>query len=166
MLDWQKQTHVIEKEQDADRTVKERAMLAQQWAIEQAREKKNEYEKYILNLERNKDLIAHNEQEKKLHDQAELAEKQRDLQLLNQGLAREAAIEKIEKDAHDQHRAETMELQKFAGEASADKLAYAKMIDDLVAKENAKQWDMREQQWDREDQARTNLLKNVFASRE
>ncbi len=40
------------------------------------------------------------------------------------------------------------------------------MIDELVAAENEKQWSLREQQWDREDQARVNLLKNVYASRE
>ena len=37
---------------------------------------------------------------------------------------------------------------------------------DLVAQENAKQWEAREQQWRREDQARVNLLKNVYANRE
>jgi len=40
------------------------------------------------------------------------------------------------------------------------------MIDKLVAAENAKQWEAREKQWDREDQARINLLKNVYANRE
>lgn len=40
------------------------------------------------------------------------------------------------------------------------------MIDKLVAEENAKQWEAREKQWDREDQARVNLLKNVYANRE
>lgn len=40
------------------------------------------------------------------------------------------------------------------------------MIEELVAAENAKQWDTREQQWRREDQARVNLLKDVYANRE
>ena len=47
-----------------------------------------------------------------------------------------------------------------------DKRAYEKMIDELVAQENAKQWEAREKQWDREDQARVNLLRNVYHSRE
>ena len=45
-------------------------------------------------------------------------------------------------------------------------MAYEKMIDQLVSEENAKQWDAREQQWRREDQAKINLLKNVYANRE
>ena len=36
----------------------------------------------------------------------------------------------------------------------------------MVAEENAKQWQAREKQWDREDQARINLLRNVYANRE
>lgn len=40
------------------------------------------------------------------------------------------------------------------------------MIDSLVAEENSKQWEAREKQWDREDQARINLLRNVYANRE
>lgn len=65
-----------------------------------------------------------------------------------------------------EHRKETIELQKFASQAAEDKNAYEKMIDQLVAVENAKQWENREQQWDREDQARVNLLKNVYKNRE
>lgn len=64
------------------------------------------------------------------------------------------------------HRAETIELQKFAAQKTQDKVVYERMIDELVAQENAKQWEQREKQWDREDQARINLLKNVYANRE
>lgn len=64
------------------------------------------------------------------------------------------------------HRNETIELQKFAAQQQTDKKAYERMIDKLVAEENAKQWEHREKQWDREDQARINLLKNVYQNRE
>lgn len=39
------------------------------------------------------------------------------------------------------------------------------MIDQLVADENEKKWNEREQQWLREDQARVNLLKDVYQNR-
>jgi hypothetical protein len=60
------------------------------------------------------------------------------------------------------HRRETIELQKYAAQVKTDKNAYEKMIDKLVEEENAKQWEQREKQWDREDQARINLMKNVY----
>ena len=40
------------------------------------------------------------------------------------------------------------------------------MVDQLVENENIKQWEAREAQWRREDQARVNLMKNVYQNRE
>jgi hypothetical protein len=58
-------------------------MLKTQWQREEDREKAIENERQILIRERNLGLIEHNQQEKLLREQAELAEKQRDLQLLH-----------------------------------------------------------------------------------
>jgi len=104
-----------------------------------------------LNRERNKELIAHNAQEKILREQAELSEKQRDLILLNQQIEFERAVAAAEHEEKMKHRRETIEIQKFALQEAEDKHAYEAMIDKLVAQENAKQWNHREQQWDRED---------------
>lgn len=42
-------------------------------------------------------------------------------------------------------RREIQELQTHYNQQASDKRAYEKMIDQLVADENAKQWDAREQ---------------------
>jgi hypothetical protein len=68
VLDWQKQTREINKNAEKQLTAQERAMLKTQWDRELALEKKREEERYILNLERNKELIAHNAQEKILRE--------------------------------------------------------------------------------------------------
>ena len=141
-------------------------MLKDQWAVEEAREKKIEQERQTLVRERNLGLIEHNQQEKLLREQAVLSEKQRDLQLLNSALEREKALEALEYEERMKHRAETVELQQYAQQVTQDKKAYEKMIDQLVADENSKQWEAREKQWDRVDQARVNLLRNVYANRE
>ena len=86
--------------------------------------------------------------------------------MLNKALGREAALRKLEEDERLARRAEIQELQSHYGNVASDKAAYEKMIEELVAADNAKQWDAREQQWRREDQARVNLLKNVYANRE
>jgi len=59
-----------------------------------------------------------------------------------------------------------MTLQSFYQQGKNDKKEYEKMIEGLVANENEKQWNAREVQWRREDQARVNLLKNVYQNRE
>lgn len=141
-------------------------MLKEQWAVEESQEKKNEHQKFLLNRERNLELIQHNATEKQLREQAEACERQRDKELLGQALQYEQALENLEAEERAARRSEIQELQKHYNQQKSDKLAYEKMIDELVAVENAKQWDAREQQWRREDQAKINLLKNVYANRE
>lgn len=46
-------------------------MLKQQWINEEEREKKAEQQKFLLNRERNLELINHNATEKQLREQAE-----------------------------------------------------------------------------------------------
>jgi len=93
-------------------------------------------------------------------------EKARDKDMLQTALEREEAIKNLEEQERQARRQEVMTLQKFYQETKGDKAAYEKMVEGLVATENEKQWNSREQQWRREDQARTNLLKNVYQNRE
>jgi len=166
VLDWQKNTKQLEGEKSKDQTAQERAMLKGQWELEEMRTKHAEQEKFVLNRERNRELIMHNQQEKALREQSDLAEKQRDLQLLNSRLAMEQAQEQMEKDARDELRRQALEVQKYAQVSASEKIAYEKMIDQLVEEKKREADAKREQQWDREDAARVNLLKSVFASRE
>lgn len=166
VLEWQKQTRDHQRSAEVMAIQREREMLREQWAIEDARDKEAEHQKFLLNRERNLQLIQHNAQEKQIRELADLAEKQRDKQMLEKALAREAALKRLEEEEKEARKREMVELQKHYNQGRIDKAAYEKMIDDLVAEENAKQWDAREQQWRREDQARVNLLKNVYANRE
>lgn len=86
--------------------------------------------------------------------------------MLSKALNYEQALQQLEDNEKMERRREFEELQKFHQQQKADKNAYEKMIDQLVADENEKQWNQREQQWRREDQARVNLLKNVYHNRE
>lgn len=67
------------RDQEKNLTAAEREMLKRQWAFDQEKERETERERQILNRERNLGLMKHNQQEKGLREQAELAEKQRDL---------------------------------------------------------------------------------------
>lgn len=72
----------------------------------------------------------------------------------------------LEKAAAAQRRREVVELQAYYKQSADDKAAFEKAVDDEVAKEAERQYKMRDAQWQREDQARINLLKDVYQSRE
>ncbi len=141
-------------------------MLRQQWAIEEQKEKTDADQRFMLHRERNLELIAHNATEKQLREQAGQLERNKDKVLLDAALQKEQAVEQIEAEERLARRREIQELQAHYNNVQSDKAAYERRIDQLTQEENEKQWNNREQQWRREDQARVNLLKNVYQNRE
>ncbi len=62
-------------------------------------------------------------------------------------------------------RQEVIELQQYYLEKAEDKRAEEQLIEHLTWLESEKQWKMREDKWQKEDQARVNLLRNVYENR-
>ena len=96
VLDWQKQTREVQRAQERGLVQREQAMLQQQWAVEEQKEKQDAEQRFMLHRERNLELIAHNATEKQLREQAAVADRERDKVLLAEALAREAAVEQFE----------------------------------------------------------------------
>jgi hypothetical protein len=69
VLDWQKDTRVQAKVQDRELTDIERQMLKEQWKREDEVEREMERQKHVLTVERNLELIRHNEAEKLLREE-------------------------------------------------------------------------------------------------
>ena len=85
-------------------------MLKEQWAKEIESDKEAERQKFILNRERNLELINHNAAERELRGIQAEVEKNRDQELLNAALAREKALEEIEEQERAERRREVIEL--------------------------------------------------------
>ena len=166
VLDWQKQTRGVQREAEKELIQREQAMLRDQWTVEEQKEKQDAEQRFLLNRERNLELIAHNATEKQLREQAAQMELERDKQLLSAALTREKAVEDFEAAERLARRNEIQELQRHYQNVKTDKAAQERHLEALTQEENEKQWNAREQQWRREDQARVNLLKNVYQNRE
>ena len=78
-----------------------------------AYDKEAERQKFVLNRERNIELIKHNEAERELRLAQTDAEKARDKQLLDAALAREKALADHEDAERRKRRQEVIELQKY-----------------------------------------------------
>lgn len=66
ILTWQQDTISQTKQIDAEKKAREQAMLKEQWAKETDADKEAERQKFILNRERNIELINHNAAEREL----------------------------------------------------------------------------------------------------
>ena len=64
-------------------------MLKTQWTKEEEYEREMERQKFMLNRERNLELIRHNEAEKQLREEQERREKERDRLMLEYALTKE-----------------------------------------------------------------------------
>lgn len=165
VLDWQKDTRTQNKTQEKQLTDLERQMLAQQWRREEEVEKDLERQKHVLNKERNLELIRHNEAEKLLREEQLRIEKERDKDMLNKAVTREQQIEQLEIEEKNRRRQEVIALQKFYLEKAEDKKAEEQLIEYLTWLESEKQWKLKEDKWQKEDQARINLMKQVYEDR-
>lgn len=86
-------------------------MLRQQWIIEENKEQVATQQQFILNRERNLELISHNATEKQLLEAAGQMERNRDKILLDQALAQERSVEEFEQAERLARRREIQELQ-------------------------------------------------------
>jgi hypothetical protein len=165
VLDWQKDTRVQAKAQDRELTEVERQMLKEQWKREDEIEKEMERQKHVLTMERNLELIRHNEAEKQLREDQLRVEKERDKIMLNKALTREQQIAELEEAERLRRRQEVIDLQKFYMQKAEDKKAEEQLIEYLTWLESEKQWKLKEDKWRKEDEARINLMRQVYEDR-
>jgi hypothetical protein len=90
--------------------MREQTMLKTQWAKEIESDKEADRQRFILNRERNLELINHNAAERELRGIQLEVEKSRDLELLNAALGREKALQEIEEAEKNERRREVVEL--------------------------------------------------------
>lgn len=94
-----------------------------------------------------------------------MSEKGRDKELLSKAINREQEIERIEMEERLRRRQEVVELQQFYLQKAEDKKAEEQLIEYLTWLESEKQWKLKEDKWRKEDQARVNLMKQVYEDR-
>lgn len=88
-------------------------MLKTQWKVEEAADAEAERQRFVLNKERNSELINHNANELELKKIQLEAAKKRDKELLDTALAREKALTELEEAEKNSRRQEVIELQKY-----------------------------------------------------
>lgn len=101
VLEWQNRQNQTKRGTEQMMAHEEKKMLNDQWAIEEETEKHRQTEQFLINKERNLELIRHNALEKQIIDQENEKEKQRDRDMVDQAVARENALNKLEGEEKD-----------------------------------------------------------------
>lgn len=85
--------------------------------------------------------------------------------MLAKGIHLENEIERLEKEEVARRRQEVIDLQKFYMQKAEDKKAEEQLIEYLTWMDSEKQWKHREDKWAKEDDARINLMRQVYDHR-
>ena len=140
-------------------------MLNTQWKREEDIEREMERQRNVLNRERNLQLLHHNDAEKGLREDQLKTEKDRDREMLSKAINKEQEIERLEREELARRRQEVIDLQKFYMQKAEDKKAEEQLIEYLTWIDSEKQWKHREDKWQKEDEARINLMRQVYDHR-
>jgi len=165
LLEWQVNTRSGQKGNEEDQRKKEQDMLREQWKQEAEREGELERQRSLLNRDKNLDLLKHNEMERQLRIQQEQFEKERDKNMVKKVIGRENELLTLEMEEKRRQKEDAKNLIKDFSDKLVDQKNEEKMIDYLVKAEDDKQWDRKEQQWRKEDDAKITLLKDVYGNR-
>jgi hypothetical protein len=165
IINWQNKSKQQQDDMTKYKEGQEKGMLNNLWKIEDEKEREMERQKLLLNRERYLELIRHNQMEKEIKDMEECKEKERDKLLLQSALDRENALHNLELQEKDEKRQEAKELQEHYKQQSDDQLREEIMIEQLTLLEEEKQRKVQEDKWRKEDEARIQLLREVYESR-
>lgn len=165
ILEWQNQQNSTKRDTEDRMMKQEKNMLNEQWQIEDEAEKQRQTQQFLINKERNLELIRHNALEKQILEEQENQEKLRDRQMVEQAQAREDSLNNLEQQEKDLRRNEAKELVAVYAASKADKDAEEKLLDKLTQLEEEKQWKQKEAKWRQEEEAKLQLMREVYESR-
>ena len=147
VLKWQNDQNSTKRQQETRMQKDEKNMLNEQWKIEDEAEQHRQTQQHLINKERNLELIRHNALEKQILESEAEKERQRDRDMVEQAVARENAINNLEKQERDERRREAKELVSVYAASKADKAAEEKLLDKITQLEEEKQWRSKEAKW-------------------
>ena len=166
VLDWQKQTREGWRAAQAKKDREEKDMLKGQWREEDVRAKKVEEERVRQMRELNLELIQHNELEKGLKTKMTALEKDRDKQMVAAIVQENQKQAELEAELKQRRLAEAKEMLKAIDNRAELQREEERAIERLAEEEKGKQIAREDEKFQREQEAKIALMKDVYADRE
>jgi colicin import membrane protein len=166
VLDWQKQTREGWRAAQVKKEREEKDMLKTQWHEEDSRAKKVEEERARQMRELNLELIQHNELEKGLKSKMTALEKDRDKHMISAIVQENQKQAELEAELKQRRLAEAKEMLKAIDNRSELQRREEQEIERLAEEEKNKQIAREDAKFQREQEARIALMKDVYSDRE
>ena len=163
---WQREQNekVIKFHHEIDSLEKQK--LKEQWQRDELKDKENERQRRIMNKQIYLDIEKFNKKEEAHRKKMEEFEKKKDKELIQSIVEREKAMDLLDKKEKERKKKEFQQNRVYL-EYKINQKKEAEIWMDKIAQDEAEQEYKKEQEkWNKEDQKRIELLKDVYKERE
>ena len=163
---WQRDQNekAIKHNQDIDLLEKKR--LKEQWARDELKEKENEEQRRLINKQVYLDIEKFNKKEEEERKRVLEFEKKKDKELIESIVAREKALDLIDKKEKEKKIKEFEQNKKYLEYVMNQKKEAEIWMDKIAQEEADREYKKEQEKWMEEDQKRIQLLKDVYKGRE
>ena len=144
----------------------ERERLKEQWRRDEIKEKENEEQRKLINKQVYIDIEKFNQKEDEERKKKVEFEKKKDKELIESLLAREKALDLIDKKEKEKKVKEFEQNKKYLEYVMNQKKEAEIWMDRIAQEEADKAYKKEQEEWMREDAKRIELLKDVYKGRE
>ncbi len=164
-IEWQKNQQKEALKHANEINEKEKIRLREQWKKDEENEKKNAYERLMLNKQVNADIKEFNEREEKNRNELIQKEKNEDKKMINDIINKEKALDEIDR-LNKIKKIKDFEKNKQFLEYKMNQQKENEMwMDKLAAEEAEKQYQKEQEKWLKNEAARIELMKQVYEDR-
>jgi hypothetical protein len=164
-LDWQKDLRQQQRTNMASREAQEKMMLTSAWEAERQAEATLLRARQQLAMERNSEIMQHNEMMLQVKASEEEGEKLRDRELVASAVAKETAEEERERLRKEALREEAKKMLGHYSQRAEEEAALDKMIEQYTQMESDKQHQKIQEKYRQEEAGRVKLMEDVYDSR-
>ena len=144
----------------------EKKKLKEQWTRDELKEKENEEQRRINNKKVYLEIDKFNKKEEDQRKRAAEIEKRKDKELIESIVAREKALDLIDKKEKERKIKEFKQNKKYLEFIMSQKKEAEIWMDKIAQDEADREYKKEQEKWRQEDQKRIDLLKDVYKGRE
>ena len=159
---WQRDQN--ENNQEIDQLEKKK--LKEQWTRDELKEKENEEQRRLMNQKVYLEIDKFNKKEEEQRKKAAEIEKRKDKELIESIVAREKALDLIDKKEKERKIKEFKQNKKYLEFIMSKKKEAEIWMDKIAQAEADREYKKEQEKWRQEDQKRIELLKDVYKGRE
>ena len=163
---WQRDQKNKELEHINEINEREKARLKEQWRRDQAAEEENEKNRKAMNVQVYKDIEEFNRKEEEDRKKKLNFEKMKDKELVDSIVAKEKALDLIDKQEKERKIKEFHENKKYLEYVMNQKKEAELWMDKIAQEEADKEYKKEMEEWQKEENKRIQLLKDVYKGRE